>query len=43
LPRKGDIKDSLADISLANSRLGFNPDFTIDEGLRETIRWFQKN
>lgn len=41
-PRKGDIKDSLADISLAKRMLGYEPRFDLNSGLKETIAWFQK-
>ena len=40
--RTGDIKHSLADISKAKSVFGFTPEFGMEEGLKETIRWFQK-
>ena len=43
LPRKGDIKDSLADISYAKRMLGYEPRFDLNLGLKETITWFQKN
>jgi UDP-glucose 4-epimerase len=42
-PRPGDIKDSLADISLAKGKLKYEPEFTLTKGLEETIRWFQKD
>lgn len=42
-PRPGDIKDSLADISLAREKLSYEPEFTLTEGLEETIRWFRKD
>ena len=42
-PRAGDIKDSLADISSAREMLGYEPKFDLNSGLRETIKWFQKN
>ncbi|NLP04881.1 SDR family oxidoreductase [Candidatus Fermentibacteria bacterium] len=35
--RTGDIRDSLADISLARERLGFEPLVGFDEGLRLTV------
>jgi UDP-glucose 4-epimerase len=41
--RKGDVKDSLADITLARKHLGYEPDYDIDKGLELTIKWFQKN
>ena len=42
-PRQGDVRDSLADISSAGDKLGYRPDFCLDSGLEETIRWFRKN
>jgi UDP-N-acetylglucosamine/UDP-N-acetyl-alpha-D-glucosaminouronate 4-epimerase len=41
-PRHGDIRDSLADISRAKD-IGFKPKYSLEEGLKETIRWFEKN
>ncbi len=41
-PRAGDIKDSLADISAARRAIGYYPDYDMDSGLKETIKWFQK-
>lgn len=35
--RKGDVRDSLADISVAQSLLGYEPKVKIREGLRRTI------
>lgn len=40
-PRKGDIRDSLADISKAESLLGYDPKFTFEEGLPLTIEFFR--
>ncbi len=42
-PRQGDVKDSLADISDARRELGYNPEFDLDLGLEETIKWFRKS
>lgn len=42
-PRTGDIKDSLADISSAREKLRYDPKFDLNSGLRETIKWFQKD
>ncbi|MDD1728252.1 MAG: SDR family oxidoreductase [Methanospirillum sp.] len=36
-PRSGDIRKSLADISRARKRLGFEPEYTITKGLEHTI------
>lgn len=39
--RAGDIRDSLADISLANNLLGYQPTRKFEEGLMETILFFK--
>lgn len=39
LPRKGDVRDSLADISAASRMLGFVPKVGMEEGLREYMSW----
>jgi nucleoside-diphosphate-sugar epimerase len=39
-PRSGDVKDSLADITLAKSDLGYEPFVRFDEGLGRTVEWF---
>lgn len=39
--RAGDIKKSLADISLAKASIGFEPVVDIKEGLRKTVEWFK--
>ncbi len=39
--RPGDVRDSLADISLAKKLLGYNPKIRFEEGLRRTIQWFE--
>lgn len=40
--RPGDVRDSLANISLATELIGFNPEFSLEDGLAVTIDWFQK-
>jgi UDP-N-acetylglucosamine 4-epimerase len=40
-PRAGDIRDSLADISLAKELLGYQPSKKFEDGLKETIQYFQ--
>lgn len=40
-PNSGDIRDSLADISAARKELGFTPDFDLNSGLEDTIKWFR--
>ncbi len=42
-PREGDIRDSQADISLAQKALGYNPRFGFEEGLKRTWEWFSTN
>jgi UDP-glucose 4-epimerase len=42
-PRPGDIKHSQADISKAQSKLGYNPQVNFEEGLRHTIDWYRAN
>jgi len=39
-PRTGDVRDSLADLSLARSLLGYTPQVGLEEGLRSTIDWW---
>jgi len=42
LPRQGDVRDSLADISKAEKLLGYNPKLSVSEGLKFTWEWFNK-
>jgi len=39
--RAGDIKHSLADISLAGELLGYAPKVDFREGLRRTVEWYR--
>ncbi len=39
--RTGDIKHSLADISLAEKHLGYKPSVDFEEGLRRTVAWYK--
>jgi len=39
--RAGDIRDSLADISLAKELLGYEPKVDFREGLRRTVEWYR--
>lgn len=41
--RPGDVRHSLADLSLAKSLLGYTPDVGLQEGLRLTLSWWQKS
>lgn len=40
--RAGDVRDSLADISKAKRLLGFEPKFSVAEGLARTYQWFKQ-
>ncbi len=37
--RSGDIRRSVADLSHARARLGFDPAVPVEEGLRQLVRW----
>ena len=39
-PREGDIRDSQADISLAQQILGYEPEVTFEAGLHKTWDWY---
>jgi UDP-N-acetylglucosamine 4-epimerase len=39
-PRPGDIAHSRADIGRAQRLLGFEPDVSVEEGLRRTLAWY---
>lgn len=41
--RKGDVRDSLADISKAREQLGYRPRFSLDEGLDRAVPWYAEN
>jgi len=42
-PRTGDIRESVADIGLAASCLGFDPAWNFEAGLEKTFAWFQND
>lgn len=42
-PRAGDVRDSLADLTRARALLGYEPRVSLEEGLRRTFDWWQKN
>lgn len=41
--RAGDIKHSNADISKARQLLGYDPDWSFEDGIREAIQWYKEN
>lgn len=41
--RPGDVKHSLADITAAREILGYDPQVTFQEGLRQTVEWYLEN
>lgn len=40
--RAGDVKHSLANITKAQSLLGYDPAFSVEEGLKKTFNWYKK-
>jgi UDP-N-acetylglucosamine 4-epimerase len=41
--RVGDIPHSLASIEKAKTLLGYNPKFSMEEGLKEAVKWYWEN
>lgn len=41
--RAGDIKHSNADISKAQAKLGYSPDWSFEKGIAEAIEWYKVN
>lgn len=41
--RQGDIKHSNADISKARKLLGYNPEYSFDDGIQLAIEWYRAN
>ena len=41
--REGDVRDSQADIAKARHLLGFEPQVSLEDGLRKTVEWYQSN
>jgi UDP-N-acetylglucosamine 4-epimerase len=39
LPRAGDVRHSLADISRARDILGYEPQFDLNKGMKELVSW----
>jgi nucleoside-diphosphate-sugar epimerase len=42
-PEKSEVMQLLSDTDLAQRLFGWAPQYTLEEGLRETIEWSQKN
>jgi UDP-glucose 4-epimerase len=40
-PRAGDVKHSMADLRLVESAIGYRPITSFEEGLRQTMAWYQ--
>ena len=40
-PRPGDVLHSFADITVAQEKLGYDPDVSLEEGLARTLDWLQ--
>ena len=41
--RAGDIRDSNADISKAKKKLGYDPQFDFEHGIKLAIDWYKEN
>jgi len=41
--RPGDVRHSLADISLAEKSIGYSPAVHFEEGLKKTVQWYREN
>lgn len=41
--RQGDVRDSLADITKARKIIGYDPAFSVLDGLEKTFNWYKKN
>lgn len=41
-PRKGDVRDSNADISKARELLGYNPEYDFEKGIALAIDWYKE-
>ncbi len=41
--RAGDVKDSLADVTLAKETIGYEPKIFFEEGLAKAIDWYKEN
>ncbi|MBX0333239.1 SDR family oxidoreductase [Pontibacter sp. HSC-14F20] len=41
--RRGDVRHSLADISKANAMIGYNPDYSVNQGLKIAFNWYSNH
>lgn len=41
--REGDVRHSLADINKARTLLGYNPRYSVSEGLEITLQWYKEH
>lgn len=41
-PRQGDVVHALADVSKAKALIGYEPKYTVEDGLKKTIEWFRE-
>jgi UDP-N-acetylglucosamine 4-epimerase len=41
--RPGDVKHSMADISRAETLFGYTPAYSIEEGIKASIKWYVRN
>ena len=41
-PRKGDVRDSNADITKARELLGYNPEYDFEKGITLAIDWYKE-
>ena len=42
-PRAGDIMESLSDISYTKSILDFAPEYSFEQGIKLTLKWYKNN
>ncbi len=41
--RAGDVRDSLADVSAAATRIGYRPEWPLERGLADTVDWYRRS
>ena len=42
-PRQGDIRHSVADITMAEARMQYSPQYDIGEGLEKSVQWYREH